>query len=143
MLFDDNVSFNPNFDTAPKVGRDNRNDIFEESNLLKFKILAAVMVIPDLLTPGIKDKIWKVPINIADLKLKLLSIFLPRSRLSLKYSSIPNIKVVHAITFMFLKFTIKSVSTKKKPTNITGIEEIKIFKKRILFFIKSNISLLK
>jgi hypothetical protein len=57
MLFDDNVSFNPNIDTAPKVGRDNRNDIFEESNLLKFKILAAVMVIPDLLTPGINDKI--------------------------------------------------------------------------------------
>ena len=57
MLFDDNVSYNPNIDTAPKVGRDNRNDIFEESNLLKFKILAAVMVIPDLLTPGIKANI--------------------------------------------------------------------------------------
>ena len=39
------------------IGRDNKNDIFAESNLLKFKILAAVRVIPDLLTPGIKDKI--------------------------------------------------------------------------------------
>tara|TARA_Y100001958_G_scaffold112634_1_gene79919 strand:+ start:285 stop:458 length:174 start_codon:yes stop_codon:yes gene_type:complete len=57
MLFEDNVLFSPNSDTAPKVGRDNRNDIFAESNLLKFKILAAVKVIPDLLTPGIKDKI--------------------------------------------------------------------------------------
>ena len=57
MLPEDNVLFNPNSDTAPKVGRDNRNDIFVESNLLKFKILAAVKVIPDLLTPGIKDKI--------------------------------------------------------------------------------------
>ena len=141
MLFEENELFNPNIDTAPKVGRDNRNDIFAESNLLKFKILAAVMVIPDLLTPGIKDKIWKVPINIADLKLKLLSIFLLKSRLSLKYSSIPNIKVVHAITFMFLKFSIKLVSTKKKPINITGIEEIMIFTKRILFFTKSKISL--
>ncbi len=57
MQFENNVLLNPNSDTAPKVGRDNRNDIFAESNLLKFKILAAVMVIPDLLTPGIKDKI--------------------------------------------------------------------------------------
>tara|TARA_B100000212_G_C26922495_1_gene342600 strand:- start:53 stop:226 length:174 start_codon:yes stop_codon:yes gene_type:complete len=57
MSFEDNVLFNPNIDTAPKVGRDNRNDIFAESNLLKFNILAAVMVMPDLLMPGIKDKI--------------------------------------------------------------------------------------
>ena len=57
ILFEDNVLFNPKSDTAPKVGKDNRNDIFAESNLLKFKILAADRVIPDLLTPGIKDKI--------------------------------------------------------------------------------------
>ena len=57
MLLEDSVLFNPNIDTAPKVGRDKRNDIFAESNLLKFKNLAADKVIPDLLTPGTKDKI--------------------------------------------------------------------------------------
>ena len=57
MLFDDNVSFNPNIDTAPKVGRDNRNDIFAESTLLNLSYLAAVIAIPDLLTPGTRDNI--------------------------------------------------------------------------------------
>ena len=33
---------------------------------MKFKILAAVIVIPDLLTPGIKDNIWNKPIKIED-----------------------------------------------------------------------------
>ena len=43
--------------TAPKVGIDIKKDIFTASNLLKLKILAPVMVMPDLLTPGINDKI--------------------------------------------------------------------------------------
>ena len=42
--------------TAAKVGIDSKKDIFAESNLLNFKSLAAEIVIPDLLTPGIKDK---------------------------------------------------------------------------------------
>ena len=33
----------------------NKNDILAASNLLKFRSLAAVIVIPDLLTPGTKD----------------------------------------------------------------------------------------
>ena len=41
--------------TAAKVGIDNKKDIFAASTLLQFKNLAAVIVIPDLLTPGIKD----------------------------------------------------------------------------------------
>tara|TARA_Y100000996_G_C22169862_1_gene498132 strand:- start:95 stop:325 length:231 start_codon:yes stop_codon:yes gene_type:complete len=49
--------FNPKTETAAKVGMDNKKDIFAESNLLNFNILAAVIVIPDLLTPGIKDNI--------------------------------------------------------------------------------------
>ena len=38
------------------VGIDNKNDILAASNLLNFSILAAVIVIPDLLTPGIKER---------------------------------------------------------------------------------------
>ena len=43
--------------TAVNIGIDIRKEILTESTLLKFKILAADIVIPDLLTPGIKDKI--------------------------------------------------------------------------------------
>ena len=49
--------FKPKIETAPNVGIDNKKDIFAESNLSKFSNLAAVIVIPDLLTPGIKDRI--------------------------------------------------------------------------------------
>ena len=47
--------FKPNIETAPKVGL--VKEIFDASYLLKFKNLAAVIVMPDLLTPGINDKI--------------------------------------------------------------------------------------
>ena len=53
--------------TAAKVGIDNKKEILTESTLLKFKNLAAVIDIPDLLTPDIKDKTWNNPINKADL----------------------------------------------------------------------------
>ena len=56
-LSDLNKLFNPNTETAAKVGIDNKNDIFAESNLLNFNILAPVIEIPDLLTPGSNDKI--------------------------------------------------------------------------------------
>ena len=49
------IFFNPKIETAPSVGIDNKKDILAESVLLKFKNLAAVIVIPDLLTPGIKE----------------------------------------------------------------------------------------
>ena len=51
-----NIFFKPNKDTAPKVGIESKNEIFAESNLLNLRNLAAVIVMPDLLTPGIKDK---------------------------------------------------------------------------------------
>ena len=57
----------PNKETAVKVGIDNKNDIFAASNLLKFNNLAAVIVIPDLLTPGTKERTWNKPSNNADL----------------------------------------------------------------------------
>ena len=50
------ILFRPKILTAAKVGIDSKKDIFAESNLLNFKSLAAEIVIPDLLTPGIKDK---------------------------------------------------------------------------------------
>ena len=46
----------PNIETAARVGIDNKKEILDESNLLKPKNLPAEIVIPDLLTPGIKDK---------------------------------------------------------------------------------------
>ena len=39
------------------AGMDNKNEILLESNLLNLKILAAVIVIPALLTPGISANI--------------------------------------------------------------------------------------
>ena len=51
------IFFNPKIDTAPKIGIDNKKDILAASTLLKFKSLAVVIAIPDLLTPGINDNI--------------------------------------------------------------------------------------
>ena len=51
------IFFKPKIETAPKIGIEIKNEIFAESTLLKFKNLAAVIAIPDLLTPGVKDKI--------------------------------------------------------------------------------------
>ena len=41
---------------AAKVGIDKKKEIFAESNLLNPNNLPEVMVTPDLLTPGIKEK---------------------------------------------------------------------------------------
>ena len=41
---------------APKVGIDSKKEILAESTLLKLKYLAPLIVIPDLLAPGINDK---------------------------------------------------------------------------------------
>ena len=61
------------------MGMDNKKKFFAESTLLKLSNLEAVIAIPDLLTPGIKDKIWNRPITIADLKVKLFCKFFFRS----------------------------------------------------------------
>tara|TARA_A100001011_G_C13638666_1_gene566859 strand:+ start:326 stop:514 length:189 start_codon:yes stop_codon:yes gene_type:complete len=55
VSFDKIIFLIPNIDTAPSVGTDNKKDIFAASNLLNFNILAALIVIPDLLTPGIRE----------------------------------------------------------------------------------------
>ena len=47
----------PKIETAPSIGIDIKNDILAASSLLKFNSLAAVIAIPDLLTPGINDNI--------------------------------------------------------------------------------------
>ena len=49
--------------TAPRVGIDNKKDNLAASVLLKLRILEAEIIIPDLLTPGTKDIIWKKPIK--------------------------------------------------------------------------------
>ena len=48
---------NPNPETAPSIGIEIKKEIFAASVLLKFRNLAAVMAMPDLLTPGNSDKI--------------------------------------------------------------------------------------
>ena len=53
--------------TAAKVGIDNRKEILPESTLWNFRNLDAVIVIPERLTPGIKEKICKIPIKKTDL----------------------------------------------------------------------------
>ena len=49
--------FSPKIETAPKIGIEIKKEIFPASILLKFNNLAAVIAIPDLLTPGTKEKI--------------------------------------------------------------------------------------
>ena len=73
----------PKIETAPKIGMDIKKDIFAASTLLNFNILAAVIAIPDLLTPGIKEKICKIPTKITDLKLKSFLIVFSNLNLSL------------------------------------------------------------
>ena len=85
---------------------DIKKDIFAESILLKFNNLAAVIAIPDLLTPGTNDKTCKIPMKIAFCNVKFFSIFLSILNLSLIKSNMPNKKVVQAITSKFLIFSI-------------------------------------
>tara|TARA_B100002051_G_scaffold265822_1_gene292229 strand:- start:3 stop:239 length:237 start_codon:yes stop_codon:yes gene_type:complete len=43
---------NPNIETPARAGMDIKNEIFAASCLLNFNSRAAVIIIPDLLTPG-------------------------------------------------------------------------------------------
>ena len=57
-MFSDKIKFfKPKKDTALKIGIESKKETFTASALLKLKSLAAVMAMPDLLTPGTKDKI--------------------------------------------------------------------------------------
>ena len=47
------IFLTPKKETAPKIGIDSKNVILAASTLLNFNNLAAVIAIPDLLTPGI------------------------------------------------------------------------------------------
>ena len=58
-------AYKPKTPVPAKAGIDIKNDIFAASSLLKLKNLAAVIIIPDLLTPGIKAMTWKKPIIMA------------------------------------------------------------------------------
>lgn len=81
------------------------------------KSSAAVMVMPDLETPGISARAWKMPINMA--VFIEISVFVA-DFLSAMYSNRPKIIVVEAMTNGLLKFaSIKSA--KAKPQSPTGI----------------------
>ena len=97
------IFFTPKTVTAASIGIDNKKDIFVESNLSNLRNLAAVIAIPDRLTPGIKEKICKKPIIKADLRSKLISRLFSFSFLSEKYNKIPNNTVVHPIILSDLK----------------------------------------
>jgi hypothetical protein len=85
---------------APAIaGIASKKEILLASNLLNLKSLAAVIVIPALLTPGIKASIWNKPIYSIVLKFKLDDIFLSNLLLSARYKIIPKINVVQAIIF--------------------------------------------
>ena len=69
------ASWRPKKLAPANAGIDNKKEILLESILLKFKNLAAVIVIPALLTPGINANIWNKPINKIDLIFKSVEIF--------------------------------------------------------------------
>ena len=71
-----NASFKPSKLAPAKAGIDKRKAILLESNRLNFKNLAAVIVIPALLTPGTKASIWNRPINKIIFRFKSNDIFL-------------------------------------------------------------------
>ena len=74
----------PKKETAPKIGIESKNVIFAASILLNFNSLAAVIAIPDLLTPGINEKICNILIKNTDFTLKSSLIFFSNLNLSLK-----------------------------------------------------------
>ena len=52
-----NTSFNPRKLAPAKAGIESKKEILLESTLLNFKILATVIVMPALLTPGMSENI--------------------------------------------------------------------------------------
>ena len=137
------ASFKPRKLAPANAGIDNKKEILLESILLKFKNLAAVIVIPALLTPGIRANIWNRPIIKIDLKFRSVTIFFSIFLWSAKKSINPKNKVVEAITFVFLKRWINSVEYKIYPNNIRGKEPIIIKLNNLLLFLRSNNSFLK
>ena len=86
-----------------RAGIDKKNDIWVESYLLKFKKRPTVITIPDLLTPGIRAKIWnKLIIKIFFKFRSPLKLFFTL-KVSEKYKSNPKISVVQAIIFISRK----------------------------------------
>ena len=77
------IFLTPKKETAPKIGTESKNVIFAASILLNFNSLAAVIAIPDLLTPGINEKICNILIKTTEFKLKSLIIFFSNLNLSL------------------------------------------------------------
>ena len=137
------ASLKPRKLAPAKAGIDNKKEILLESILLKFKNLAAVIVIPALLTPGINANIWNKPINKTDLIFKSVEIFRSVFLWSTKKSMNAKNNVVDAIIFVFLKRLISSVVYKIYPNIIKGKEPIIIKLNNLLLFLRSNNSFLK
>ena len=69
------ISFSSKKLAPASAGIDNKKEILLASTLLNLRNLAAVIVMPALLTPGIKASIWNKPINNIDLTFKFVEIF--------------------------------------------------------------------
>ena len=124
-----------------QLGIDKRNDILAALTLSYLRNLAAVIAMPDRLTPGMREKICKNPIIKADLRSKLISRFFSFPFLSEKYSKIPNVTVVHPIILSDLKSSIIPDSAIKYPLKIIGKEAIIMSIKIFLYIKKLIISL--
>ena len=82
---------------ASITGIDNSKEYLEASYRLKPINKPAVIIIPDLLVPGIRAKIWNNPMMKASFKFKLLINFLILRFVSAIPSKIPKPRVDHPI----------------------------------------------
>ena len=80
--------------------KDKKNENFAASNLEYPKKRPAVKVMPDRLTPGIREIIWNIPINKELFKLRSLYNVFEWLILSLRNKRIPKIIKVIAIIFI-------------------------------------------
>ena len=76
--------YKPKVPVPASAGIDIKNEIFAASSLLNLNILAPVITIPDLLTPGIKARTCKKPIIKTLLLLKFFFMLLLVLHLSAK-----------------------------------------------------------
>lgn len=85
------------------------------------------MVMPERLTPGIRASIWDMPIRIASLYV-IFSVVFAAGFLSAYQSTMPNIRVVHAITCKVFSQSGCS-KCRARPAIITGAELVSKYSK--------------
>ena len=89
----------PKKETAPKIGIESKNVIFAASILLNFNSLAAVIAIPDLLTPGINEKICN----------KLIKNIISSGSLNFAVINISSILLSFFFSFITIKYFLRYI----------------------------------